>query len=289
MGGSIMEDKIKQLKQIISNRGKALAILIGNQKGGVGKTANTTLIAYTLAQYGFKVLVADLDPQSNATKILALTKSQNSDEVYIINKTMMRGVQDQDLTDLPINIMPNLDLLPSNTDFKNFGRYLYINAGSDRYKEDHMLAPLFEPLKKQYDILMVDTPPFNTEIDNNAPVFCDYVIISLQTEEDSFVGANVYVQTLLEQKKKYDLPIEIVGILPMLNDKWNSVDKKILEDACDSFGKENIFQTIIPRMDRIKRFPINGITDRDKFDKKVLNKYKEVTNELIQRLIEFEV
>lgn len=282
-----MISNIQELKEIIKNRNKAITLMIGNQKGGVGKTTNTYLIAYTLAKMGIKTLVADLDPQSNATKTLALTKSQNSSNIYTIDKTMMRGVQDGDLTDLPINIISNLDLLPSNTDFENFTKFLYKTTDDD-FSENHLLEPLFEPLKNEYDIIILDTPPFSIEITRNAAVMSDYVIVSLQTEDDSLSGATEIINTLVKIKKQYDVPIEIIGILPMLSDKRGSVDKRVLEDAKNSFGEDSIFKIIVPRMARIKRFPINGITDKDKFDKKVLSLYSEVTNELIDRIIEFE-
>ena len=278
---------VSKIKSLINKKGKAITVMIGNQKGGVGKTANTTLIAYTMAKLGINTLVADMDPQSNATKILTHTKSQKSDQIYTIDKTIMRGVQEHDLTDLPINVMPNLDLLPSNTDFDNFPRYVY-KTTNNQYDEDHILAPLFEPLKEKYEIILIDTPPHNSEIDKNAPVFCDYVLISLQTEEDSLVGANEFIKALVKIKKRYNLPVEIVGILPMMRDKKGSVDKKVLAESYATFGEENVFNTIISRMQRIKRFPFNGITNNDKFDRNVLDMYSKVTNELINRIIELE-
>ncbi|MFK5236819.1 ParA family protein, partial [Lactococcus lactis] len=117
-------EELEQAKQLFKKRKKAVTIIIGNQKGGVGKTTNTYLIAYTLAKLGIKTLVCDLDPQSNSTKALILTKSQNSNEIMTIDKTLMWGVQQRDLKDLPVSIIENLDLLPSYIDFEDFAKYL---------------------------------------------------------------------------------------------------------------------------------------------------------------------
>ncbi|WP_141009445.1 ParA family protein, partial [Listeria monocytogenes] len=66
---------------------------VGNYKGGAGKTTNVVLLAYKLAKKGLKVCVLDLDPQSNATKSLLLTKSSlYQDEVVTIEKTLMTGI-----------------------------------------------------------------------------------------------------------------------------------------------------------------------------------------------------
>ncbi|TEA91966.1 ATPase [Lactiplantibacillus plantarum] len=267
----------------MQSRDEALTIVIGNQKGGVGKTTNTYLIAYTLAKMGIHTLVADLDPQANATKTLMLTKSQQEDTVYSIKKTLMVGVQEKDLTDLPVKIMDNLDLIPSYIDFQDFTKYLYQNTNNE-YEETHLLEPLFNPLKKKYDVILLDVPPFSIEITRNAVIFSDFALISLQTHDDSLSGAEEYVNTLSKLQQEYQLDIEVIGILPMLHDARNGVDQTIIQSAKDEFGEENVFTNIVTQMARIKRFPINGITDKDRFDKRVLDKYQQVTDELLSRI-----
>lgn len=270
-----------------SKRKKAFTFIIGNQKGGVGKTTNSYLIAYTLAKMGIKTLVCDLDPQANSTKTLLLTKSQNSDKVTTVNKTLMRGVQEKNLTDLPVKILDNLYLLPSYIDFEDFSKYVYKSTKTE-YEETHILEPLFEPLKEDFDVIILDVPPLSIEVTRNAVIFSDYVVISLQTHDDALSGAQEYIRNLVKLKMQYDLPIEVLGVIPMLHDRRGSVDKLIIDSAKQNFGDELVFNTIVPQMARIKRFPINGITDVDQFDQAVLTKYKDVTNEFLDKLIDFE-
>ena len=52
----------------------------------------------------------------------------------------------------------------------------------------------------------------------------------------------------------------------------------------EKFGEENIFKSVVPHMERIKQLDITGITNYDRFDKKVIDKYDEVTKEFIIRL-----
>lgn len=280
-------EELEQAKQLFKKRKKAVTIIIGNQKGGVGKTTNTYLIAYTLAKLGIKTLVCDLDPQSNSTKALILTKSQNSNEIMTIDKTLMWGVQQRDLKDLPVSIIENLDLLPSYIDFEDFAKYLYKNT-SNEYEETHLLEPLFEPLKEDYDIILIDVPPLSVEVTSNAVMFSDYVLISLQTQDYSMTGAIEYIKTLVKLKMKYELGIEVLGALPMLSNSRGSVDKLIIESAKEEWGEDLVFETVIPQMERIKRFSINGITDEDRFDRKVLEMYEKVVSEMLSKLIEFE-
>lgn len=195
----------------------------------------------------------------------------------------MVGIQEKDLTDLPVKIMDNLDLIPSYIDFQDFTKYLYQNTNNE-YEETHLLEPLFNPLKKKYDVILLDVPPFSIEITRNAVIFSDFALISLQTHDDSLSGAEEYVNTLSKLQQEYQLDIEIIGILPMLHDARNGVDQTIIQSAKDEFGEENVFTNIVTQMARIKRFPINGITDKDRFDKRVLDKYQQVTDELLSRI-----
>ena len=122
------------------------------------------------------------------------------------------------------------------------------------------------------------------EITRNAVTSSDYVLISLQTQEHSLTGAENYIEELNKLNEKYDLNLTVVGLLPVLLKNTGTVDEYIIENAKEIFGESNIFSTIVPQMERIKRFDINGITNHDRHDLKVLQKYNEVTDELITRL-----
>ena len=273
----------KKFIENLKDKDEAVTITIGNQKGGVGKTTNGTMICYSLAKMGIKSLIIDLDPQANATKSMLLTKSNHSEEIFTVDKTIMAGVQDDDLTDLPVNIMPNLDLLPSYSDFKGFTRFLYRNTQTD-YEVDHYLEHLIKPLKKEYDVIFIDIPPFSIETTNNAAILSDYVLISLQTQERSMTGAEDFLKTLSAVIEKYNLDTDILGIIEVLQKKKGSVDQYIMDQAKEEFGQENIFETVIPQMERLKRFDVNGIEENDYFDKQVVGLYNRLTEEFLKRL-----
>ncbi|WP_144903573.1 ParA family protein [Leuconostoc mesenteroides] len=270
--------------ELKTNRKQAITLTVGNFKGGVGKTTNSILIAYTLAQKGIKTLVIDLDPQANATKTLTLTKlNQDEDGILTFKKTLMRGIADNKIDDLPIKIIDNLFLMPSNIDFEEFAKFLYQNT-DNQTDEDFYFSKLLDPIKESFDIIIIDVPPMSKEITRNAVTSSDYVLISLQTQEHSLTGAENYIEELNKLNEKYDLNLTVVGLLPVLLKNTGTVDEYIIENAKEIFGESNIFSTIVPQMERIKRFDINGITNHDRHDLKVLQKYNEVTDELITRL-----
>lgn len=270
--------------ELKTNRKQAITLTVGNFKGGVGKTTNSILIAYTLARKGIKTLVIDLDPQANATKTLTLTKlNQDEDGILTFEKTLMRGIADNKIDDLPIKIIDNLFLMPSNIDFEEFAKFLYQNT-DNQTDEDFYFSKLLDPIKESFDIIIIDVPPMSKEITRNAVTSSDYVLISLQTQEHSLTGAENYIEELNKLNEKYDLNLTVVGLLPVLLKNTGTVDEYIIENAKEIFGESNIFSTIVPQMERIKRFDINGITNHDRHDLKVLQKYNEVTDELITRL-----
>lgn len=269
----------------LSEKDSAITITVGNYKGGVGKTTNSVLIGYTLAKKGIKTLVVDLDPQANATKTLMLTKMASEDDEHIttIDKTIMRAIAEGDLSDIQTKIMDNLYLLPSNIDFEEFPRYLFKNSLNQK-EEDFFIDSLLKPLKENYDVIIIDVPPMSKEVTRNAVTTSDYILISLQTQERSLTGAENYISELNKINSAYDLDLTVVGMLPVLLKNKGTVDEYILEMAKENFGEDNIFKAIIPQMERIKRFDVNGITDKDRHDEKVLKKYIQVTDELIERL-----
>lgn len=271
-------------KVIKNSRNEGIILTVGNYKGGAGKTSNSTLIGYTLAKIGVKVLVVDLDPQTNATKSLLLTKSAlEKDQITTINKTIMSGVANGSFVDLPVNIMPNYDLLPSYPDFGDFSKYVYKHANTES-EEVSILKPLLDELRPKYDLIILDIPPMSREVTANATVASDYTVISFQTQERSLTGAENYINDLLNYKDKYKLDIDVVGILPVLQNKKGTVDNAMLNMAKNIFGEDLVFKSVIPHMERIKRFDITGITDRDRFDKKVMQTYRTATDEFIERI-----
>lgn len=262
----------------------AIVITSGNQKGGAGKTTNTELIGYLLAKYGLKTLLIDMDPQNNLSQHLILTRSARNNDVQVIKKTLMVGITEGSVEDLPIKILDNLYLLPCSTDFADYPKFLWKTTNND-YEADHLIPELFTPLRKQYDVILIDTPPLNKEISTAACVFTDFVVIALQTEADSLNGAEEYISLLSNLKTEYDLPVQVLGIIPMIMNIRGSVDKITLANAAKEFGRDNIFSTVIPRMERIKRFKVTGITEKDRFDKRVLDRYELITNEFVHRIV----
>ncbi|MCV3154088.1 ParA family protein [Enterococcus faecalis] len=257
----------------------------GNFKGGVGKTTNAVMTAYTLSNMGKNVLLVDFDPQANATELLFATMTNVYKVKPIFKETLFVSIQNEDISKSLIHVKENLDLLPSFTDLEKYSDYLSEQYDDDYSKDTHF-NKLLNKIKLNYDFIIIDVPPQLNKFTNSALVASDYVIVVLQTQERSLKGAEKYIDHLIQLNNDYGTNIDILGLLPVLVQNGNDLDMDIIEDAETIFGKANIFKNKIKTMARLKRFDRTGITDnvKDIHDKRVHEVYENVSNEILERI-----
>lgn len=263
----------------------AKVITTGNFKGGVGKTTNSVLLSYTLSNLGKKVLLIDLDPQANATDLLFTTMTSVLKKKVTFKETLFESIKNNNPKEALINVKENLNLLPSFSDFQNYEKYLYDNFSND-YSQDHHLTNFINDIKKDYDYIFLDIPPQLNKFTDNALVASDFVIVVLQTQERALKGAEKYIEHLLALQDDYDLKIDLLGVLPVLQQNGSELDLDVLQDAVEIFGESNLFKTHIKQMNRLKRFDRTGITDNssDIHDKRVHAIYRNLAIELQKRI-----
>lgn len=287
----------------------ATTLLFGNMKGGVGKTTNSVMVAYQLAQIGYKTLVCDLDPQANATQLLRRTYGlQHDGEDLKIDKTMMVALSEGDISSAIVNVMDNLYLLPSSEDFRSYPDFLEIRFMPDKEKieqDPSLLQPEMSRVKEQrisyfarqleavnddYDIIIIDVPPTLSVFTDSAIYATDEVIIVLQTQQRSLDGAETFFEYLQQMYNTYsNIDIDILGVLPVLLKKRSGLDDQILKDAEEDFGSDALFKNIIHHMERLKRYDRTGIADKDLtksdiHDRRIHYIYSQLTKEIVQRL-----
>lgn len=263
-------------------------ITFGNFKGGVGKTSNATLVAYTMSTMGKKVLLADLDPQGNASNILLNTRNNIEGSFSDVENSLMVSIQNGDLSQSLVKVKDNLDLLASAPDFSLFPRYMEKHSDyNDRVK---VFNDLLSKIKDDYDYVILDTPPTISLITDSALYASDYCLVVMQTHEHSFEGAKTYIDYIQDQViDVYKAPrLDILGILAVLMQTNAPVDEASLKAAFDEFGDDNIFNTKVHYMQRIKRFGITGITDDTMYDKRVFAIYETIIKEMMNRIKGFE-
>lgn len=256
--------------------------VVGNFKGGVGKTKAVTMLAYENAtQFNKRTLVIDLDPQGNATRILA--KTGNLED---ISKNVTDGFKDGDLTDQITPIINNLDLIASNTAFRNLSKILMQKFPDNEDMQINYLNKLIEPLKSQYDSIYIDVPPTISDYSDNAMLAADYCIIVLQTQELSLDGAQTYIAYMQYLADSYNNELQVLGIIPCMLRPGGRVDTKILNQAQELYGG-NVLDTVVKYQERLKVYDVEGIKVNysytgkpDGWDLKAHQIFIDVLNEL---------
>ncbi|MBL1227050.1 ParA family protein [Enterococcus sp. BWR-S5] len=258
--------------------------VVGNFKGGVGKTKTVTMLAYESAvKMDRKTLVIDLDPQGNATRVLAKTGDLSE-----ISYTITEAFQDGQLDNAITTIMPNLDLIPANTAFRNLTKILVTKYPASEFDQINYLNTLLEPLRDKYDAIYIDVPPTISDYSDNAMLAADYCIIVLQTQELSLDGAQTYIAYMQFLADTYDNELQVLGIIPCMLRPGGRVDNKVLEQAKELYGG-NVLDTIVKYQERLKVYDVEGIKishnytgKADGWDVKAHQVFIDVLNELDQ-------
>ena len=273
---------------------KAKTTVVGNFKGGVGKSTTVQMISFENSQRrNRKTLVIDFDPQGNTSDVLRLTSINfGYTEIDDFDNTVWEAiVEKKELDDCIYNILPNLDLMPANIAFSEFPDEMIAKFPNDKLAQMKYVNEILEPLKDLYDDIYIDVPPTISIYSNAAMYFCDFVIIILQTQVKSLKGAKSYIEYMKVFIDQYDTNLEVVGIIPFMMQKRDSVDIEIYEAAKAIYG-DHLLNTVVLNQSRLKRYDGSGITYEinkngkvDQWDTKAHDVFINIMNELDEHMI----
>ncbi len=208
-------------------------IVIANSKGGVSKTTTTNAMSAGLGQLGYRVLAIDLDPQGNLTDTVQLETIQNR-TVY----EMMKG--DLEANEV-IQETSYFDIIPANLDLASADLEITQTGKEYRLKEQ------LEKIEKNYDFIIMDTPPSLGILAVNAFTYADEVIIPTTAGIFATSGIKQLYQSIQTVKRYTNPTLEIAGILFTKYDKRTIItsDIKKLTEIYSEEIEANIFNTHI--------------------------------------------
>lgn len=221
---------------------------IANQKGGVGKTTSTINLGASLAEYGRRVLLVDLDPQGalsaglgvphyeldNTVHNLLVEPRVSIDEVLI--KTRVKG----------------LDLVPSNIDLSAAEIQLVNEVGREQ-----SLARALHPVLDRYDYVLIDCQPSLGLLTVNGLACADGVIIPTECEYFSLRGLALLTDTVDKVHDRLNYRLSISGILVTRYDPRTVNAREVMARVVERFG-DLVFDTVITRTVRFPETSVAG-------------------------------
>jgi len=220
-------------------------VALANQKGGVGKTTTAINLGASVAACERRVLLVDLDPQSNATSGIGVTDANPSMYDVLIEDMPLRDI-------IRPTEIPTLHLAPSSTDLVGAEVELRDAIGREYY-----LKRVLEPVAADYDYILIDSPPSLGLLTVNGLTAANSVLVPLQAEYFALEGVTQLLATIDRVRSAVNASLEIEGIVLTMYDERVNLARQVAEEVRTHFG-EKVYKTVIPRNIRLSEAPSFG-------------------------------
>ena len=250
-----------------------------NQKGGVGKTTSAVNVAASLGVLGKKVLLADIDPQGNATTGFGIKKKTLDVTTYDV---IMGERRPQDAI-IPTRYK-NVSIIPATNQLCAAEQQLF--GMEERTKQ---LKKAVLQVRNDYDVVIVDCLPSLGILATNALIVCDTIMVPMMCEHFALEGLAQLITTVKTVKKKANPDLSIMGIVFTMLDRRLLTSNEIMREIKRTFDSNVLFKTEIPRNIRISEAQREGepviYYDRNS---KGADAYKRLSKEILEKCREME-
>lgn len=249
----------------------AKTIVFVNQKGGVGKTTSAINIGAYIALAGKKVLLVDFDSQGNMSSGVGVSKDKPTIYELLADTCSPKAAVKK-------TSVPNLDAISSDVDLSGAAIELV-----DQENREYYLKNALEPLKTQYDFILIDCPPSLGILTLNGLAAADSVLVPMQCEYFALEGITLLLQTVQKVQKEINPNLTIGGIFFTMYDSRTRLAQDVVLQV-KSYFKDVVFNTIVPRNVRLSEAPSHGLPIC-KYDPECAGakSYEKLAEEVIRR------
>lgn len=249
-----------------------MIISVATQKGGCAKTTTSGILCHLLSKK-HKVLAIDCDSQGSLTDMLT-----GRDIYDFRGNTLFEAIEQQSPEGCTHTINPKLDIMTADDHLARFPRWLYTEYNGNK---SLALANVINPIKNNYDYIIIDTPPALGDHTINALSISDGVLIMFGVGRQSYLAIDRFIETFTHARRLVNPNLVLLGILASMYEPRRSDHKALLEMLKTTYG-ELVFDTTIERRAATGRIDMTGFEGNSELNF-AISQYKLVAGELLKR------